>query len=80
MGRIRLWTLTSRVGYKRITEEGVALVFTEVGLEAYEHLHNLVLLNTDDTEKVEQEFNTHLGLKKSGLVLGGSWREAIDFL
>lgn len=65
---------------QRITEEGIALVFTEVGLEAYEHLHNLVLLNTDDTEKVEQEFNTHLGLKKSGLVLGGSWREAIDFL
>ena len=64
MGRIRLWTLRSRVGYQRITEEGIALVFTEVGLEAYEHLHNLVLLNTDDTEKVEQEFNAHLGLKK----------------
>ena len=49
---------------QRITEEGIALVFTEVSLEAYEHLHNLVLLNTDDTEKVEQEFKNHLGLKK----------------
>jgi hypothetical protein len=49
---------------QRITVEGIALVFTEVSLEAYEHLHNLVLLNTDDTEKVEQEFKTHLGLKK----------------
>ena len=49
---------------QRITEEGIALVFTEVSLEAYEHLHNLVMLNTDDTKKVEQEFKRHLGLKK----------------
>ena len=49
---------------QRVTDKGVALVFTEVSLEAYEHLHNLVLLNTDDTEKVEQEFKNHLGLKK----------------
>ena len=49
---------------QRITEEGIALVFTEVSLEAYEHLHNLVLLNTDDTEKAEREFKNHLGLKK----------------
>jgi PilZ domain len=49
---------------QRVTEEGVALVFTEVSLEAYEHLHNLVLLNTDNAEKVEQEFKNHLGLKK----------------
>ena len=49
---------------QRITEEGIALVFTEVSLEAYEHLHNLILLNTDDTEKVEREFKNHLGSKK----------------
>jgi len=49
---------------QRVTEEGVALVFTEVSLEAYEHLHNLVLLNADNAEKVEQEFKNHLGLKK----------------
>jgi len=49
---------------KRITEEGIALVFTEVSLEAYEHLHNLVLLNTDNAEKVEREFKNHLDLKK----------------
>ena len=39
---------------QRVTEEGVALVFTEVSLEAYEHLHNLVMLNTDDPEKAER--------------------------
>lgn len=49
---------------QRITEEGIAMLFTEVGLEAYEHLHNLVMLNTDDPDKVEQEFSSHLGLKK----------------
>lgn len=49
---------------QRITDEGIALMFTEVNLEAYEHLHNLVLLNTDNTEKVEEEFKNHLGLKK----------------
>lgn len=49
---------------QRITEEGIALLFTEVSLEAYEHLHNLVLLNTNDPEKAEREFNNHLGLKK----------------
>ena len=48
---------------QRITEEGIALLFTEISLEAYEHLHNLVILNTDDTKKVEQEFKRHLGLK-----------------
>ena len=49
---------------QRITGEGIALFFTEVSLEAYEHLHNLVLLNTDDLEKAEREFKNHLGLKK----------------
>lgn len=49
---------------QRITEEGLALLFTEVGLEAYEHLHNLVMFNSDDPEKVEQELESHLGLKK----------------
>jgi hypothetical protein len=49
---------------QRITEEGIAFLFTEVSLEAYEHLHNLVLLNTGDTKKVELEFKNHLGLKK----------------
>lgn len=49
---------------QRITEEGIALLFTEVSLEAYEHLHNLVLLNADDPKKVEREFKNHSGLKK----------------
>lgn len=53
-----------RARVQRITEEGIAFLFTEVSLEAYEHLHNLVLLNSDNTKKVEREFKNHLGLKK----------------
>lgn len=49
---------------QRITDKGIAILFTEVSLEAYEHLHNLVMLNADDPEKVEQEFSDHLGLRK----------------
>lgn len=49
---------------QRVTESGMGLLFTEVGLDAYEHLHNLVMLNTHDPKKVEQEFKNHLGLKK----------------
>jgi len=49
---------------QRVAEEGMGLLFTEIGLEAYECLRNLILLNTDDTKKVEQEFKNHLGLKK----------------
>ncbi len=49
---------------QRVTESGMGLLFTEVSLEAYEHLHNLIMLNTHDPDKVEQEFKDHLGLKK----------------
>ena len=49
---------------QRTAEEGMGLLFTEIGLEAYEHLRNLILLNTDDPEQAEEEFNNHLGLKK----------------
>lgn len=43
---------------QRITEEGIALLFTEVSLEAYEHLHSLVLLNADDPKKQNGNLKT----------------------
>ncbi len=49
---------------QRVTEDGMGLLFTEVGLEAYEHLHNLVMLNTHEPDEMEQEFKNHRGLKK----------------
>lgn len=49
---------------QRVAEEGMGLLFTEIGLEAYEHLRNLILLNVDDLEQAEEELKNHLGLKK----------------
>jgi hypothetical protein len=45
--------------------EGTAIQFSKIlGVDSYEHLRNLVLYNAADTEQVEDEFRTHIGLKK----------------
>ena len=45
--------------------EGLAFQFTKIlGVDSFEHLRNLVLYNAADTEQVETEFRTHIGLKK----------------
>jgi PilZ domain len=44
---------------------GCAIEFTEiVGLDSFEHLRNLVLLNSRHPDQVEEEFHNHLGLKR----------------
>lgn len=49
---------------ERVTANGMAVSFTEIGLESYEHLHNLVLYNSRNVTQVEDEFKHHLGLKR----------------
>ena len=45
--------------------EGLAFQFSKIlGVDSFEHLRNLVLYNASDTEQVETEFRTHIGLKK----------------
>jgi len=45
--------------------DGTAFQFTKIlGVDSYEHLRNLVLYNAADTEQVEDEFRTHIGLKR----------------
>ena len=45
--------------------EGFGMEFSTIdGLESYIHLRNLVLFNSRDVEKVEEEFQTHAGLKR----------------
>ncbi|MBP1628017.1 MAG: type pilus assembly PilZ [Holophagaceae bacterium] len=45
--------------------EGTAFQFNKIlGIDSFEHLRNLVLYNAQDTEQVEDEFRTHIGLKK----------------
>jgi len=48
----------------RSTEDGIGVDFTEMDLDSYEHLRNLVLLNANDVARIEGEFKDHLGLKK----------------
>lgn len=51
---------------QRVSGVGMGLKFTEIDLESYPHLKNLVLLNTPDLdmEKVEKEIRGHIGLRK----------------
>lgn len=45
--------------------EGFAVQFSRIlGVESYGHLKNLVLYNAQDTERVEREFQGHLGLRR----------------
>jgi hypothetical protein len=49
----------------RVDSEGMALEFTEIlGGESYTHLRNLVLANAEDAGTVEQEFQSHLGIRR----------------
>lgn len=48
----------------RAADSGFAIGFVEMGTESYGHLQNLVLYNSNNTRQVEQEFESHLGLKR----------------
>ncbi len=42
---------------------GIAVEFEDVDAEGLEHLRRLVLYNAEDTDRVETEFDSHLGIK-----------------
>ncbi len=44
--------------------DGIVVSFSEMTMETYNHLKNVVLYNTPETEKVENEFRSHIGIKK----------------
>ncbi len=48
----------------RIGEEELCLEFSEVELESYEHLQNLVRYNSQNIDVVDKEINEHIGLKR----------------
>ncbi len=58
---IRIRTF-GRVG--RTDNSGMAIEFTEIDVEGFEHLRNLVLLNTMETVQVEEEMKDHIGIKR----------------
>ncbi len=41
----------------------LAVNFTELDLDSYQHLRQLILNNTEEPEKAEQEFNAHWGIR-----------------
>ena len=47
----------------RQNEDGMAIEFTGVPLDDLEHLRNLIRFNADDPNTVEEEFDSHIGLK-----------------
>lgn len=42
----------------------LAVHFSEVDVDSYEHLRQLVLNNSEDPERAEQEFGSHRGIRK----------------
>jgi hypothetical protein len=59
-------TLIMKGMVQRITEGGVGIKFTEIDLESYSHLKNLVMLNsaTSHVDNVEREIVEHIGLNR----------------
>jgi hypothetical protein len=50
----------------RADDTGMALEFTEIDEDGLEHLRNLVLYNSPDTDKSEGEIHGHVGMKRAG--------------
>ena len=48
----------------RVTDKDLCIEFSEVQLESYEHLQNLVRYNSPDIDVVDKEIGEHIGLKR----------------
>jgi len=42
----------------------LAVEFSELDLDSYHHLQQLIVSNADDPERAEQEFSVHWGIRK----------------
>ena len=47
----------------RLDRGGMAIEFREMSLDSYIHLRNLVLYNTTELDRVENELKNHVGLR-----------------
>ena len=48
----------------RVTDKDLCVEFSEVQLESYEHLQNLIRYNSPDIDVIDKEINEHNGLKR----------------
>jgi hypothetical protein len=53
--------LSLRGRVARVDRAGMGVEFLDMGLDTYFHLRNLVMFNTTDRTRVEEEFKVHLG-------------------
>jgi len=49
---------------ERSLKMGMGIEFSEMSLESYEHLQQLLRYNSTETDKIDSEIRTHVGLKK----------------
>lgn len=61
------WILIEAKGSVIRSEPGdLAVRFTELDIDSYQHLKQLILNNTDEPELAEQEFAAHWGIRPAG--------------
>jgi len=56
--------ISARGRVARTLADGMAVEFTEIDVDSFQHLRNLVRMNAKNVTQVEREFKNHLGLKK----------------
>lgn len=49
---------------ERVLDSGMGIEFLEMDLESYEHLQQLLRYNSLDSDKIDSEIKTHVGLKR----------------
>lgn len=58
-------TITVKGQIVRAEPGTIAIHFTEIDVDSYMHLQQLILNNADDPSRVEQEFRSHQGIRSS---------------
>jgi len=48
----------------RKEKNGMGVQLTDIAVESFEHLRNLIQYNAKDPQQVEKEFDSHLGIKR----------------
>lgn len=56
--------IEARGSIVRSTPGTLAVHFSEIDVDSYDHLQQLILNNSVDPEKAEQEFHSHQGIRK----------------
>lgn len=48
----------------RHEDDGMSIAFSELDGDTYEYLRNLILYNSPDADRTEEEFDAHVGMKR----------------